>query len=101
MLTKKILKICDARRVRANRGAEYFFKNENFYQQKERMISVLGKDSICHDLSYPLGSDTIFWPGGESFKLCMGCSEDPVTKDFYAAGVITCAEHGKFMNTIA
>jgi kynurenine formamidase len=50
------------------------------------------------DLTYNLDSNTIFWPGGESFNLCMSCYEVPDasrgTSYDYAAGVITCAEHG-------
>jgi kynurenine formamidase len=58
--------------------------------------AVLCFESGAHeliDLSYPLDSSTIFWPGGEGFSLCMqaGTDEDGL---FYAAGVLSCAEHG-------
>lgn len=50
------------------------------------------------DLSWPLDDSTIFWPGGEGFQLCMqccSCSDDRNNSRYdYAAGVITCAEHG-------
>jgi kynurenine formamidase len=44
------------------------------------------------DLSHPLNDQTIFWPGGEGFSLCM--STFGSGEDFYAAGHISCAEHG-------
>jgi len=48
------------------------------------------------DLGYSLSTDTIFWPGGDGFQLCMNCAtvDDGVTSYDYAAGVLTCAEHG-------
>jgi kynurenine formamidase len=46
------------------------------------------------DLSYPLNSNTIFWPGGEGFTLCMNCVSSPEHGYDYAAGCFTCAEHG-------
>ena len=50
------------------------------------------------DLSWPLDTKTIFWPGGEGFQLCMQCcavcDERDDSQYDYAAGVITCAEHG-------
>ena len=50
------------------------------------------------DLSYSLGEETIFWPGGEGFKLCIDCcdvaEENSSGGYFYAAGTFTCAEHG-------
>ncbi len=44
------------------------------------------------DLSHPLNDQTIFWPGGEKFSLCMSTfgGED----DFFSIGHISCAEHG-------
>ena len=44
------------------------------------------------DLTYALNETSIFWPGGEKFKLCMECSVDQGYH--YAAGVFSCAEHG-------
>lgn len=44
------------------------------------------------DLSYPLDHNTIFWPNGEGFCLCMNSSKDS-RGYFYSAGVITCSEH--------
>ena len=44
------------------------------------------------DLGHDLSDDTIFWPGGESFNLCMHTHGSGDT--FYAAGSISCAEHG-------
>lgn len=46
------------------------------------------------DLSYPINDQTIFWPGGEGFKLCMNCSTNHTFGYDYAAGTFTCAEHG-------
>jgi kynurenine formamidase len=37
---------------------------------------------------------TIFWPGGEKFKLCMECCVSEEHGYHYAAGVFSCAEHG-------
>jgi len=36
----------------------------------------------------------MMWPGGEKFKLCMGCTKSPEYGYDYAAGTISCAEHG-------
>ena len=49
------------------------------------------------DLGYELNSDTVYWPGGEGFCLCMstsGASPAGGKNDFYAAGTFSCAEHG-------
>jgi kynurenine formamidase len=56
---------------------------------------VLDKKCRSFDLSYPLDESTIFWPGGESFKLCLSCStvEDGSSSYHYAAGVVSCSEH--------
>jgi kynurenine formamidase len=55
---------------------------------------VIGKRCNAVDLSYPLDEASIFWPGGEGFKLCMNCCTSAEFGYKYAAGVITCAEHG-------
>ena len=55
---------------------------------------ILGVSCNGIDLSYPLNDTTIFWPGGEKFKLCMECSVSPEFGYDYAAGVFSCAEHG-------
>eukprot|EP00598_Pedospumella_elongata_P003373 CAMPEP_0184979534 /NCGR_PEP_ID=MMETSP1098-20130426/9790_1 /TAXON_ID=89044 /ORGANISM="Spumella elongata, Strain CCAP 955/1" /LENGTH=255 /DNA_ID=CAMNT_0027502855 /DNA_START=25 /DNA_END=792 /DNA_ORIENTATION=- len=56
--------------------------------------TVLGVSCNGVDLSYPFNDTTIFWPGGEKFKLCMECSVSPQHGYDYAAGVFSCAEHG-------
>ena len=58
------------------------------------VLTVLGINSSCVDLSWSYDSSTIYWPGGEGFKLCMTCSTDEKSGDFYAAGSFTTAEHG-------
>lgn len=55
---------------------------------------VVGVKCNAVDLSYALNDATIFWPGGEKFKLCMDCSICPEFGYHYAAGVFSCAEHG-------
>lgn len=55
---------------------------------------IVGKQCQAVDLSYPLDASTIYWPGGEGFKLCMSCFQSPQFGYDYAAGVITCSEHG-------
>lgn len=55
---------------------------------------VLGKACQVVDLSYPLNGSTIFWPGGEGFKLCMNTCRNEEHGYDYAAGVFTCSEHG-------
>jgi kynurenine formamidase len=55
---------------------------------------VVGVQCSAVDLSYPLDDTTIFWPGGEKFKLCMNCSVCPEFGYDYAAGTFSCAEHG-------
>ena len=55
---------------------------------------IVGSKCKTIDLSYPLNETTIFWPGGEKFKLCMRCTSDDTTGNFYSAGVFSCAEHG-------
>ena len=57
-------------------------------------VEILGSTSTAYDLSYSLNDQTIFWPGGEGFSLCIQCSLDQATQEFYAAGTIKCAEHG-------
>lgn len=57
-------------------------------------ISVVGVTCNGIDLSYAFDDATIFWPGGEKFKLCMECSVNPTHGYHYAAGVFSCAEHG-------
>lgn len=56
--------------------------------------SILGCTANGIDLSYPLNDKTIFWPGGEKFKLCMECSVNTEYGYDYAAGSFSCAEHG-------
>jgi len=60
----------------------------------EEVVTVL--DSRCRaiDLGHPLDSSSIFWPGGEGFKLCMTTCGGNQTGDFYAAGNFSCSEHG-------
>lgn len=60
----------------------------------EEVVTVL--DSRCRaiDLGHPLDSSSIFWPGGEGFKLCITTSGGNQTEDFYAAGNFSCSEHG-------
>ena len=82
-----------------------------------------GSSSHCIDLGHTLDAETIFWPGGEGFSLCMTCikidsgkiqttitttnsNSDPTSvysetntnnsdvESFYSAGVIKCSEHG-------
>lgn len=66
----------------------------------DRDIVLPGGHACFLDLGYPLNSDTIYWPGGEGFKLCMSCSTVTVdtsggpTVFDYAAGTFSCAEHG-------
>jgi kynurenine formamidase len=55
---------------------------------------VLGNQCNVIDLSYPLDENTIFWPGGEGFNLCMNCCKSEEYGYDYAAGKITCSEHG-------
>lgn len=57
-------------------------------------ISFGGVQCDGIDLSYAYDDTTIFWPGGEKYKLCMECSIDPNYGYSYAAGVFSCAEHG-------
>lgn len=55
---------------------------------------VVGVPCDGVDLSYSFNDTTIFWPGGEKFKLCMECSISPEFGFHYAAGTFSCAEHG-------
>jgi len=55
---------------------------------------MLTEDYDFVDLSYSLNSQTIFWPGGEGFKLCMECFSSPEYGYDYAAGCFSCSEHG-------
>lgn len=57
------------------------------------LCSLIQQHTV-YDLSYNLEESTIFWPGGEGFKLCMDCCVDPVYGYDYAAGTFTTAEHG-------
>jgi hypothetical protein len=58
------------------------------------VLTALGVNSTCIDLSWNYDKTTIYWPGGESFQLCMQCITDSSTGDHYAAGTFTSAEHG-------
>lgn len=59
---------------------------------EEECVTVFEQNCRVLDLGYEMNEGTIFWPGGEGFKLCINhCGED---KDFYAAGSFSCAEHG-------
>lgn len=53
---------------------------------------MLGLETKIVDLSWDLNRETIFWPGGEGFELCMKTHKDG--DSFYAAGTFSCAEHG-------
>lgn len=55
-------------------------------------IKALGCNTTCIDLSYDLNEDTIYWPSGESFKLCVTCCGD-TPETHYAAGTFEAAEH--------
>ena len=55
---------------------------------------IMGMPCSGVDLSYSFNDTTIFWPGGENFKLCMECSINSEHGYDYAAGVFSCAEHG-------
>ena len=57
-------------------------------------VYCLGVGATALDLSYQLDENTIMWPGGEGFKLCMMTSGDGESGSFYAAGKFSCAEHG-------
>lgn len=57
-------------------------------------VKVVGVRCSGIDLSHAFDDTTIFWPGGEKFKLCMQCSVNPTYGYHYAAGVFSCAEHG-------
>lgn len=57
------------------------------------MTSILGQSCDYYDLSYNLDEQTIFWPGGEGYSLCMRCDGDADSEYFYAAGIFKCAEH--------
>ncbi|NDD93439.1 hypothetical protein EBZ37_15335, partial [bacterium] len=60
----------------------------------EEVVTVLETKCRAIDLGHPLDSQTIFWPGGEGFSLCMSSHGSNDTGDFYAAGSFSCAEHG-------
>ena len=51
------------------------------------------------DIGHELNADTIFWPGGERFCLCVTTS-GATPADFYAAGTFSCAEHGYVFITL-
>ena len=55
--------------------------------------SILGQSCVYYDLSYNLDEQTIFWPGGEGFSLCLNCDGDADSDSFYSAGIFKCAEH--------
>ena len=60
-------------------------------------VALYGPLCRAVDLGYELNSDTVYWPGGEGFCLCMsssGASPAGGVNDFYAAGTFSCAEHG-------
>lgn len=63
-------------------------------QPRGTVLTAIGINATCIDLSWDYDESTIFWPGGEGFKLCMQCSTNPDTGDHYAAGSFSSAEHG-------
>lgn len=58
------------------------------------IVKFFDKSLSTVDLSHTFNDKTICWPGGEEFNLCLSCSTDPSTGNFYSAGTINCAEHG-------
>ena len=60
------------------------------------VVTFFDKKYRAIDLGYDISDQTIFWPGGEGFNLCMfkEGSSDHTHNNFYAAGSFTCAEHG-------
>lgn len=62
-------------------------------EENLEVLTVLGINSQCIDMSWVFDSSTIFYPGSsESFKLCMSCSAP--NEDYYAGGTFCSAEHG-------
>ena len=68
-------------------------------------VALYGPLCRAVDLGYALNADTIMWPGGEGFCLCMTSSgsspapgssaeADGAANTYYAAGTFSCAEHG-------
>jgi kynurenine formamidase len=69
--------------------------------ESPEVLTVLGINSKCVDLSWPFDKQTtVYWPGGKGFNHCVDCSGGSningvaVEGEHYASGEFSTAEHG-------